>query len=84
MNKIYTILLDSIENKGICKGRIFITEIGAKTIWSAYEKLYGKNCQTMESRQKRGGVCWLSEIDYFKKENVLSKDFNWKDFEVVI
>lgn len=56
-----------------------ITEEGANIIWAAYVKLYG-NCQTMENREKRGGVCWLSEIDHFKKEGALDQDFDYTKY----
>ncbi len=59
----------------------FINEDGAKIIWSAYVKLYGQ-CQTMERREERGGICHLSEIDHFKKEGALESSFDWKQYQV--
>ena len=81
MGKIYRILLDTPDRKGISTGHGYITKEGALIIWSAYEKLFGKHCQKMETRESRGGVCWLSEIDYFKSMNALPQDFNWKKYE---
>ncbi len=81
MKEIYTIMIDS-KRKGICEERVKISRTGALKIWEAYEKLYGKYCQTMDKREGRGGICWESEIDYWKGQNALSRDFNWKDYIV--
>lgn len=75
--KTYTII-DNQPEKGI-RRRIKISEDGARIIWAAYVKLYG-NCQTMEKREERGGVCHLSEIDHFKKEGALSLDFDYTKY----
>ena len=75
MVKTYTIIIKHSEY-------VKITEEGAKIIWAAYTKLYGTQSQTMDRREERGGVCHLSEIDYWKGQGALDKDFNWKDYEV--
>lgn len=75
--KIYTII-DNRPEKGI-RNRIKITAEGANIIWAAYIKLYG-NCQTMDRREARGGVCHLSEIDLFKKEGALDINFDYKTY----
>lgn len=81
MEKTYRIIIDTPEKKGISKGKIDITEEGALIIWAAYSTLYGY-VQTMETRESRGGICWLSEIDYWKNQGVLAKDFNFEDYKV--
>ena len=75
----YRIILDE-KHSGMRSGQIFITEEGAKIIWAAYEKLFGKNSQSMETRESRGGVCWLSEIDYFKEMKALNKNFDYTEY----
>lgn len=77
----YRIIMDE-NNPGTRSGEIFITKEGAKIIWAAYEELFGKHGQSMEGRESRGGVCWLSEIDYFKKHGVLDKDFDYEDYKL--
>jgi hypothetical protein len=62
--------------------RIFISEEGAKIIWAAYEKLFGKHCQTMERREERGGVAHLSELEYFKREGALANDFDYTKYVI--
>lgn len=59
-----------------------ITEEGAKLIWAAYEKLYGRY-QTMERREERGGICYTGEIELWIKEGALPKDFDWTIYKVI-
>lgn len=83
MKDTYTIIIDSPIKKGISKGTVSITREGALIIGAAYAKLYG-NTQSMDRREERGGICWLSEIDYWKSQGALDKNFNWKDYEVKV
>lgn len=76
----YTVMVDSRRN-GFCDEKINITKEGALIIWGAYEKLYGQ-CQTMDTREGRGGICYSSEIDHWKSQDALPEDFNWKDYIV--
>ncbi|MCK5607131.1 hypothetical protein KAR91_34930 [Candidatus Pacearchaeota archaeon] len=78
MGNKYRIILDEKHN-GVRSGEAHITEEGAKILWAAYEKLFGKGGQSMDDRERRGGVCWLGEIDYFKRSKALDQDFNYKD-----
>ena len=77
----YRIILDE-KHQGMRSGEVFISEEGAKIIWAAYEKLWGKNGQSMDERENRGGVCWLSEIDYFKDQGALDKEFDYNDYKL--
>ena len=77
----YRIILDE-KHQGVRSGQVFISEEGAKIIWAAYEKLWGKNGQSMDERENRGGVCWLSEIDYFKDQGALDKEFDYNDYKL--
>lgn len=61
--------------------KIKISEAGALIIWAAYVKLYG-NCQTMQRREERGGIAYLSELDHFKKQGALDKDFDYTKYLV--
>jgi hypothetical protein len=79
--KTYTILLDT-KHEGSCNGYATISEDGAKILWAAYVAIFGENNQTMERRQERGGICWLSEIQFFKDRGHLSKDFDYKSYVV--
>lgn len=80
--KKYRIILDTEERTGHRVGQVFISEEGALKIWAAYEKLYGKNCQSMDQRESRGGICWLSEIGYWKGLGGLDKDFDYTLYQV--
>ena len=79
--KAYRIILDE-KHPGMISGQVFISEEGAKIIWAAYEKLFGKGGQSMETRESRGGVCWFSEIDYFKDRGALDKEFDYNDHKL--
>lgn len=72
-------IIDDSEKMGICKGYIPINEEGANIIWAAYVKAFG-NCQTMQRREERGGICWMSELDHLKRLGTLNKDFNYKNY----
>ena len=78
MGDKFRIILDE-KHMGVRSGQVFITEDGAKLIWTAYENLYGKSGQTMDQRENRGGICWLSELDYWKNLGELDKDFDYKE-----
>lgn len=76
----YRILLDNKvvgQKNGIC----YINEEGARIIWEAYKKMnpYGTT-QSMERREQRGGVCWLSEISLFKEKGLLPKTFDLTNY----
>ena len=75
----YRILLDRKEI-GRKNGIGYITEEGALIIWSAYMKMNPYGTQTMERREERGGICWLSEIRLFKDQGFLEESFNWTDY----
>lgn len=79
----YRILLDR-KVLGRANGIGYITEEGAKVIWEAYEKMNPYGTQTMERREERGGICWLSEIRLFKEKGFLPADFNWTNYMVRI
>jgi len=81
MAKTYRILLDS-EHIGKASYIVPITEEGALILWSVYEKLNPHANQSMERREERGGICWLSEINWWKKQGALPQDFNWEDYKV--
>lgn len=80
---VYKIMLDPI----VC-GRndqtIYISQEGAEIIWSAYKANFPGQPQTMGQRNNRGGVCWLSEINGWKKSGFLPQDFDYKRFEVAV
>lgn len=76
----YRIILDR-KVVGQKNGTGYITEEGAKIIWDAYVKMWGGS-QTMERREERGGIVWLSEIVMFREKGFLPKDFNWMDYMV--
>lgn len=79
--KVYRIILSRPDRPGSPIGQAFISEEGALMIWAAYVKLYG-HCQTMETREKRGGIAWDSEIDYWKGRGALPNDFDWQHYKV--
>jgi hypothetical protein len=76
----YRIILDR-KVVGLKNGTGYITEEGAKIIYDAYVKMWGCS-QTMERREERGGIAWLSEIVMFREKGFLPKDFNWMDYMV--
>lgn len=59
-----------------------ITEEGAKIIWVAYQSLFN-NTQTMERREERGCIAYISEIKHWHKIGKLPKDFDWKKYIIV-
>lgn len=75
---MYRIILDE-KSVGVRSGTAYITEEGAKIIWAA--EMY-RFQQTMERREERGGICWLSEIKWWIKKELLPKDFNWKTYQM--
>lgn len=76
----YRIILDR-KREGVCDGIGYINVEGAKLLWAAYTGFSrGLSSQTMEQREKRGGICWLSEIELWKKQGLLPENFNWTDY----
>ena len=78
----YRILLDE-KHTGMVSGIGHISEEGAKFIYAAYITQFG-TYQSMERREERGGICWLSEIKMWIKQGLLPDDFDWKKYEVSI
>lgn len=58
-----------------------ITEEGAIILWDAYKRAHPGGTQTMERRNERGGICWLSEILHWKAQGFLPKDFDWEKYK---
>jgi hypothetical protein len=79
----YRILLDR-KQIGKKNGIGYITLEGALIIWEAYKKLNPYTSQTMNRREERGGVCWLSEIKLFKDQGFLPYDFDWTAYMIRI
>lgn len=61
---------------------VFISEAGAKIIWAAYTAMFPGITQTMERRNERGGIAWLSEIEGWKKSGHLPPDFDYMQYIV--
>lgn len=77
--KTYTILVGEPGSTS----EVRINEEGAKIIWQAYESMPGGHgAQTMEERQARGAIAYAIEIELFKKEGYLPKDFDYKKYIV--
>lgn len=57
--------------------KIAITLEGAKIIYEAYTRQFGNSSQTMDRREERGGIAHLSEIEKWKEQKFLSKEFDW-------
>lgn len=81
MEKKYHILLDE-KHIGMKTGLATISEEGALVIYAVYIKLHG-NTQSMDRREERGGICWLSEINGWIDAGHLPKDFDWKKYEII-
>lgn len=83
MAKKYRILLDR-KIVGKCDGVGYIDEEGAKILWEAYCAMFlpPNTFETMERREERGGICWLSEIKLFKDKGILDNYFNWTHYQV--
>lgn len=75
----YTLLGEPGDTYPRERPRIKINNEGANIIWAAYYKLWG-NCQTMDKREDRGGIAYVSELDYMKNEGALDKDFDYKNY----
>ena len=71
----YTILIQ--QKIGVLYKKI--TKIGAAIIWQAYIDNWG-NSQDIETREKRGGIAYDTEIELWKKDGYLPKDFDWKKY----
>lgn len=76
---VFTVMLNP--KGGYPEGYAKINQIGAHLIWGAYVKLYG-NYQTIHQREKRGGIAYTSEIDYYIKKGLLPNDFNWEIYKI--
>ena len=76
----YRILIDE-RSMGVCDRTVHISKEGAELIYSAYIALFG-NSQTMDMREKRGGICWLSELNGWISQGLLPSDFDWKDYQI--
>ncbi|MBO0947330.1 hypothetical protein [Fibrella forsythiae] len=66
---------------GYSDEKVRISEEGALLIWAAYTKLFGR-AQTMERRESRGGICYTSEINQWKKDGQLPADFDYTAYIV--
>lgn len=83
MSKTYRVIDNTtVKDKPYGTAKIEISEEGAIIIWSAYEKLYGKYCQAMDTRENRGGICYTSEIENWKKQKALPNDFDFMNYAV--
>lgn len=71
---LYRVMIDS-KLPGKAEKKILVSDETARFIYAAYEKLFGKS-QPMEAREKRGGICWLSEILDWKRQGLLPSDFD--------
>lgn len=80
MAKTYRILLDE-KHPGMRSGIGHITKEGAVFIYAAYIKLYGTS-QSMDARESRGGICWLSEITLWIEQGALPNGFDWREYEI--
>lgn len=75
----YRILIDEfIEGQKSATG--YVTSEGALILWSAYKKQNPHTSQTMERREQRGGICWLSEIKQWKEKGLLPEDFDLTNY----
>jgi len=82
-SKTYRVIDNTtVKDKPYGTAKIEISEEGAKIIWSAYEKLFGKYCQPMDTRESRGGICYTSEIENWKKQKALPSDFDFMKYTV--
>lgn len=63
-------------------GVVCVSEEGALIIWAAYKANFPSVSQTMERREERGGICWLSEIESWKKSGHLPSDFEYTQYVV--
>jgi hypothetical protein len=77
----YRVLLDR-KVVGQKDGVVYITEEGALLIWEAYNKMFPTAGQTMEQRERRGGICWLSEIRMWREKGFLPDSFDWTDYMI--
>lgn len=77
----YRIMIDA-KSLGRLDEYVEITKEGATILWDAYQKAHPGGRQTMERRNERGGVCWLSEILDWKTRGFLPADFNWEKYRV--
>ena len=76
---MYKIMLDP-KRPGIKEGTAYISEVGARIIWDAYKSNFPGVSQTMERRNERGGIAWLSEINSWIKSGHLPPDFDLNDY----
>lgn len=78
---MYKIMIDS-KSPGVQSDTVFISDAGAMIIWDAYLLNFPGATQTMQRRNERGGIAWLSEIESWKKQGLLPTDFNYKDYVI--
>lgn len=80
MNK-FKIILDP-NRCGSEEGTAYISEAGALIIWAAYLANFPGATHTMERRNNRGGIAWLSEIEAWKSKGYLPPDFDYTQYVV--
>lgn len=77
----FRIMLDP--NKcGTKEGTAYISNEGAIIVWGAYMAMFPCVTQTMEQRNERGGIAWLSEIEGWKKSGHLPPDFDYTQYVI--
>lgn len=82
MEKKYTILMDTKHN-GSVNSRFYITEEGANIIWNAYKTMFRSESQTMDRREQRGGIAWLSEVNMWKEKGYLPTNFDLENYKFI-
>ena len=80
--KTYTIIIDQ-KRKGIRTSSVKISKEGAEIIWKAFSDQFG-NAQSMDRREERGGICWLSELNFWIQQGYIDRDFDYRKYEVKI
>lgn len=77
--KTYRIIGDRPKNLYSDREKFFINEEGAKIIWKAYSDQFGDS-QSMERREERGGICYLSELRQWIGMGLIPKEFDYKNY----
>jgi len=78
--KSYTIIIDD-DRMGVRKSSVKISKEGADIIWKAYSDQFGHS-QSMDRREERGGICWLSELKFWIQQGYIDRDFDYKKYEI--
>lgn len=78
--KTYRIMMDP-EKMGIKTSIAKISKEGAEIIWKAYSDQFGDS-QTMDGREDRGGIVWLSELNAWIRRGLLPNDFDWTKYQI--